>query len=210
MLFVTFCLTLRTLETKHCRQAEPLSLQMSTVLWQWISYLFLAALDLCCCTQAAHGLSLVAAHRLLISVVSLVAEHGLLGMRASIVAIHGLSSCSFQILERRLSSCDIQAYLSRDTWDLPRPGIEPVSSALAGISLTTGPSGKLDNEPLNCISLFALAARKPSISDCLWLCDKHLYFSSRSDSILLASSLPLQASFFLFGLIYHLYFHKQT
>jgi len=27
-------------------------------------------------------------------------------------------------------------------WDLPRPGIEPVSSALAGGFFTTGPPGK--------------------------------------------------------------------
>ena len=45
-------------------------------------YLFLAALGLCCCTQAfsscsEQGLLFVAVCRLLIAVVSLVAEHGL-------------------------------------------------------------------------------------------------------------------------------------
>ena len=33
-------------------------------------------------------------------------------------------------------------------WDLPRPGIEPVSSALAGRFLTTAPPGKPLNQTL--------------------------------------------------------------
>ena len=53
------------------------------------------------------------------------------------VAACGLSSCGSQALERRLSSCGAQAYLLRGMWDLPGPGIEPVSPALAGGFLTT-------------------------------------------------------------------------
>ena len=34
--------------------------------------------------------------------------------------------------ERGLSTCEAQASLLRGTWDLPRPGIEPTSAALAG------------------------------------------------------------------------------
>ena len=49
--------------------------------------------------------------------------------------------CS-QALEHRLSSCGAQAQLLRGMWDLPRPGIELVSPALAGGFLTTVPQGK--------------------------------------------------------------------
>ena len=38
-----------------------------------------------------------------------------------------------------LSGCNTEAYLLRDTWDLPGPGIEPVSPALAGGFLTAEP-----------------------------------------------------------------------
>ena len=43
---------------------------------------------------------------------------------------------------RRLSSCGSWAQLLRGTWDLPRPGPEPVSPALAGRLSTTAPPGK--------------------------------------------------------------------
>ena len=43
---------------------------------------------------------------------------------------------------RRLSSCGSRAQLLRGMWDLPRPGLEPVSPALAGRFSTTTPPGK--------------------------------------------------------------------
>ena len=43
---------------------------------------------------------------------------------------------------RRLSSCGPRAQLLRGMWDLPRPGLEPVSPALAGRFSTTAPPGK--------------------------------------------------------------------
>ena len=43
---------------------------------------------------------------------------------------------------RRLSSCGSQAQLLRCMWDLPRPGLEPVSPALAGRFSATAPPGK--------------------------------------------------------------------
>ena len=46
----------------------------------------------------------------------------------------GFSSCSLQGLELLLSSCGM--------WDLPGAGIEPVTLALVGGFLTTGPPGK--------------------------------------------------------------------
>ena len=43
---------------------------------------------------------------------------------------------------RRLSSCGSRAQPLRGMWDLPRPGFEPVSPALAGRFSTTAPPGK--------------------------------------------------------------------
>ena len=70
-------------------------------------------------------------HRLLIALASLVVEHGLsahglqqLWHMGSVVVAHGLS-CS-----------------TAGMWDLPGPGLEPVSPALAGGFLTIAPPGK--------------------------------------------------------------------
>ena len=65
-----------------------------------------------------------------------------LGMQTSVVVACGLSSCGSQALERRLSSCGARAQLLRGMWDLPRPGLEPMTPALAGGFLTTEPPGK--------------------------------------------------------------------
>ena len=54
----------------------------------------------------------------------------------------GFSSCGTRALECRLSSCGTWAQLLRGMWDLPGPGLEPVSPALAGGFLTTAPPGK--------------------------------------------------------------------
>ena len=62
--------------------------------------------------------------------------------RASVVVASGLSSCGLRALEHRLSSCGARAQLLRGMSDLPGPGLEPVSPALAGGFLTTAPSGK--------------------------------------------------------------------
>ena len=61
--------------------------------------------------------------------------HGPLTIMASLVANHRLQT-------RRLSSCGSQAQLLRGMWDLPRPGLEPLSPALAGRFSTTAPPGK--------------------------------------------------------------------
>ena len=60
---------------------------------------------------------------------------GPLTIAASLVAEHRLQT-------RRLSSCGSRAQLLRGMWNLPRPGLEPVSPALAGGFLTTAPPGK--------------------------------------------------------------------
>ena len=43
---------------------------------------------------------------------------------------------------RRLGNCGSRAQLLRSMWDPPRPGLEPVSPALAGRFSTTAPPGK--------------------------------------------------------------------
>ena len=65
----------------------------------------------------------------------LIAVRGPLTIAASPVAEHRLQT-------RRLSSCGSRAKLLRGMWDLPRPGLEPVSPALAGRFSTTAPPGK--------------------------------------------------------------------
>ena len=66
------------------------------------------------------------------------------GSRAlgSAVAAQGLSSCSTWALEHRLNSCGAWAWLLGSTWDILRPGIKPMPSALAGRFFTTEPPQK--------------------------------------------------------------------
>ena len=90
-------------------------------------YLFLAVLGLHFCARAFSscgkwGPLFIAVRRPLTIAASLVAEH--------------------RLQTRRLSSCGSQAQLLCGMWDLPRPGLEPVSPALAGGFSTTAPPGK--------------------------------------------------------------------
>ena len=64
-----------------------------------------------------------------------IAVCGPLTIAASLVAEHRLQM-------RRLSNCGSRAQPLRGMWDLPRPGLEPVSPALAGRLSTTAPPGK--------------------------------------------------------------------
>ena len=65
-----------------------------------------------------------------------------LGERASVVVVCGLNSCGSWALEHKLRSFSARASLLCSMWDLPRPGLEPVSPALAGGFLTTVLPGK--------------------------------------------------------------------
>ena len=64
-----------------------------------------------------------------------IAVCGPLTIAASLVAEHRLQT-------RRLSNCGSWAQSLRGMWDLPRPGLEPVSPAPAGRLSTTAPPGK--------------------------------------------------------------------
>ena len=90
-------------------------------------YLFLAVLGLRFCARAFS--SCRERGPLFIAV------RGPLTIAASLVAEHRLQT-------RRPSSCGARAQLLRGMWDLPRPGLEPVSPALAGRLSTTAPPGK--------------------------------------------------------------------
>ena len=59
------------------------------------------------------------------------------------IAVHGpFTIAASLVAECRLSNCGSWAQLLRGMWDLPRPGLEPVSPALAGRFSTTAPPGK--------------------------------------------------------------------
>ena len=64
-----------------------------------------------------------------------IAVRGPLTIVASLVAEHKLQT-------RRLSNCGSRAQPLRGMWDPPRPGLKPVSPALAGRLSTTAPPGK--------------------------------------------------------------------
>ena len=97
------------------------------------AHLFLTVLGLCCCSGF---FSSCGEQRLLfIAVASLVVEPGLQGVQA-------------QALQYKVSQCGARAWLLHGTWDLPGPGIEPMSPALAGRFSTAEPPGK----PLSCFS----------------------------------------------------------
>ena len=90
-------------------------------------YLFLAVLGLHFCVRAFFSCGKWGP--------LFIAMRGPLTVAASLVAEHRLQT-------RRLSSCGSRAQLLRGMWDLPRPGLEPVSPALAGRFSTTAPPGK--------------------------------------------------------------------
>ena len=71
------------------------------------------------------------------------------------IAVHGPFTTAgppvaeYRLQTRRLSGCGSRAQSLRGMWDLPRPGLEPVSPALAGRFSTTAPPGKPTPAPLN-------------------------------------------------------------
>ena len=90
-------------------------------------YLFMAVLGLCFCARAFSSCGKRGP--------LFIAVRGPLTIAASLVAEHRLQT-------RRLSNYGSWAQLLRGMWDLPRPGLEPVSPALAGRFSTTAPPGK--------------------------------------------------------------------
>ena len=89
-------------------------------------YLFLAVLGLHFCARAFSSCGEWGP--------LFIAVRGPLSIAACLVVEHRLQT-------RRLSSCGSQAQLPHGMWDLPRPGLEPVSPALAGRFSTTAHQG---------------------------------------------------------------------
>ena len=131
-----------------CNQSMTLSLISGNPHWQWSSrwlnttcsvlinfffflilfiYLFLAVLGLRFCARAFSSCGKWGP--LFITV------RGPLTIAASLVVEHRLQT-------HRLSNCGSRAQPLCGMWDLPRPGLEPVSPALAGRFSTTAPPGK--------------------------------------------------------------------
>ena len=90
-----------------------------------------------------------------------IAVHGPLTTAASLVMEHRLQT-------RRLSNCGSRDQSLRGMWDLPRPGLEPMSPALAGRFSTIAPPGKprhiffihsSDDGHLGCFHVLAIVKR---------------------------------------------------
>ena len=103
-----------------------------------------------------------------------IAVRGPLTVVASLVAEHRLQT-------RRVSNHGSRAQPLRGMWDLPRPGLEPVSPALAGRLSTTTPPGKpltglFNQEAGRAPYLFQILA-----ATCIsWLMDPSSIFKARS------------------------------
>ena len=118
-----------------------------------------------------------------------IAVRGPLTIAASPVAEHKLQT-------RRLSSCGSRAQPLRGMWDPPRPGLEPVSPALAGRLSTAAPPGKPQNDNnlityvnypirltadlLLCVSFYQKCFHIPSLFfknlNLVFLCHVFVYF----------------------------------
>ena len=81
----------------------------------------------------------------------------LLSLQSMATRVRGLRRCRGG-LEHRFSSCGAQTWLLLGVWDLPRSGIEPESSALAGEFLTTEPPGEALSFNLNSFFLLNLTS----------------------------------------------------
>ena len=94
----------------------------------------------CCCSGSFEGCVLVFVAACWLSLI--VARGVLSSCGAQASHCHGCSHCRAQAPGNGLCSCGAQAQLPHHRWSLPRPGIKPVSPALAGRFLTTGLPGK--------------------------------------------------------------------
>ena len=118
-----------------CLQHKP---STPDLLFFFFNYLFIFGWT---GSSSVRGLSLVVEHGLLVVAASLVVGHRLWSLPASVVAVCGLSSCASRALEHRINSCGTQASLLQGMWNLPRPGIKPMSPTVAGKFLTTKQQG---------------------------------------------------------------------
>ena len=85
--------------------------------------------------------------------------------RAQAVVLMGFSSCGSRAPEPGLNNCGSRDQLPCCMWDIPRPGIEPVSATLQGGFLITGPPGKTPREVLDlstsCLNMYMCPENNP-------------------------------------------------
>ena len=110
-----------------------------------------------------RGLSLVAASR------------GHSSLRCAGLSLSWPLFAEHRLQTRRLSNCGSRAQLLHGMWDLPRPGLEPVSPALAGGFSTTAPPGKPSKFFINLFIFYF----------CFWL--HRVFVAARGLSLVAAS-----------------------
>ena len=147
---------LSLLSNVHLVKLKNIFIYLCILKFIYFIYLFLAVLGLCCCARAfsgcsQQGLLFVEVCRLLTAAASLVVEHGLQARGLQQLWHAGFSSCGTWAQQLWLSGSRVQpqqlwrmawAQLLCVMWDLPGPGLEPMSPALEGGFLTTAPRGK--------------------------------------------------------------------
>ena len=101
-----------------------LLLKKKKLFYFWLCWVFVAVQNFFSLVPASRGYSLVLVHRFL-----------LLWSTGSRTC--GLGGCCSWALEHSLSSSGTRAELLRGMWGLPRPEVEPMSSALADGFFTT-------------------------------------------------------------------------
>ena len=141
MLLFLFCIYQKTLPSVLVLFCTDIFFNMLISFYLFI-YLFMAVLGLRFCARVfsscgKRGPLFIAVHRPITIAASPVVEHRLQTLR--------------------LSSCGSRAQLLRGMWDLPRPGLEPVSPALAGRFSTTAPPRK------PCTDIFNICILYPSL-----------------------------------------------
>ena len=113
---------------ENSKNKQCISFKLCAVLLLLLLLFIYLLLGLCCCTQALSSCGQRGGYPLLrCAGFSL---RWLLLLRSADSSRTGFSSCGALVL------------LLLGMWDLPGPGLEPVSPALAGGFLTTAPPGK--------------------------------------------------------------------
>ena len=115
LILVALCLTLYTIKQTFFKIYW-------FIIYFWLCWVFVSVRGLAFSSYGKRGSLFIAVRGPLTIAASLVAEH--------------------RLQTRRLSNCCSRAQLLRGMWDPPRPGLEPVSPALAGRFSTTAPPGK--------------------------------------------------------------------
>ena len=145
--------------------SHPTDSFLKRIMYFCLHWVFVAAQVFSSCNEWC--LLFVEVHILLITETSLLTDIGLRDVGFSSRSM-SLSSCGLQALEHGLKNCGTSAWVALcsehwawvaqllwDMWNLPGPGIEPLSLALAGKFLSTAPP----RSPINisfCLLIFIL------------------------------------------------------